>query len=92
MYISNDCCNCVSNLCHYSIITGIRVNSVSKHILCIISDSIEANVEKASSHVEQGAQQLSKASEYQVKFELAFDKNHVVFLSVHLSVRLSSVM
>ena len=40
-------------------------NDVIK-IICLKTDSIEANVEQAYGNVEQGTQQLRKAADYQV--------------------------
>ncbi len=37
---------------------------------CVITDSIEANVESAEVHVERGAEQLQRAAQYQVQQEL----------------------
>ncbi|KAK3094772.1 hypothetical protein FSP39_006030 [Pinctada imbricata] len=53
----------------------LDVNEIFRDLATMVNeqgetiDSIEANVEKASSHVEAGTQQLSKASEYQVCYE-----------------------
>lgn len=38
------------------------------HVSLIIVDSIEANVERAYTNVDQGTQQLGKAAEYQVGY------------------------
>lgn len=35
--------------------------------VCVVSDSIEANVESAAVHVEEGVQQVAKAHQHQVK-------------------------
>ena len=46
-----------------------------QHIECIscdiYADSIEANVDAAAVHVDEGTQQLSKASSYQVRVHAA---------------------
>lgn len=51
----------------------VEVNQIFKDLATMVHeqgeviDSIEANVETASMQVQQGAQQISKAREYQVK-------------------------
>ena len=56
----------INNLLNYVVFILSQECSAVLSCSCV-SDSIEANVERTHTNVEQGAQQLLKASNYQVK-------------------------
>jgi len=61
--------------------------SLSAWFPVYVTDSIEANVEHATIHVEEGTKQLSKARDYQVRSRSqgTHNWNNVHFTSPHAS-------
>ena len=64
---SHDMAHHMVLICEVKIVFELTVDLVNN---VFFTDSIEANVEHAEIHVQEGTQQLSKARDYQVVYKL----------------------